>query len=179
MKLYRFSPIKNEEELLDAIRHVHFSCYKLCKQSFGDYKRNSGNIGIFCHYDDEYSALISLRKTMTEPSENPEQKYFALHTPIVIASENGVPEAIYTHLYIRKPDPYRHHVGDVDFSVRQEIYHELKTEVSEAPGIRGARIFDRKDLDMIELFDPNIDALAYVSSEEMTEAVRVKIIVPV
>jgi len=179
MKLYRFSPIQNSEELLNAIRYVHFSCYELCRRSFGEYKENSGNIGIFCHYDDEYLALTSLRKLMTESSENPDQKYFRLYTPIVIAAENGVPETVYTHLYIRKPDPYRHHVGDIDFSVTQDAYRELKRRAADVPGIIGARIFDRKDLDMIELFDPDIDALAYVSSEEMTEAVRVKIVVPV
>lgn len=29
-------------------------------------------------------------------------------------------------------------------------------------------------LDMIELYDPDIDALGYVSTEKMSEAVRVK-----
>ena len=61
-KLYRFSPIKNEEELLKAIKHIHFESYKLCKQSFGYYLPNSGNIGIFCHYDKEYKQLIDIRK---------------------------------------------------------------------------------------------------------------------
>ena len=32
MKLYRFSPIKNEEELLEAIKHTHFACFELCKK---------------------------------------------------------------------------------------------------------------------------------------------------
>jgi len=36
------------------------------------------------------------------------------------------------------------------------------------------KIFDRPDLDMIELYDPDIDALAYVSNRAMTEKVRVK-----
>lgn len=40
--------------------------------------------------------------------------------------------------------------------------------------VKGARVFDRPDLDMIELFDPDSDALGYVSTEKMTETVRVK-----
>ena len=35
-------------------------------------------------------------------------------------------------------------------------------------------MFDRTDLDMIELSDPDIDILAYVSTKMMTEKVRVK-----
>jgi len=41
--------------------------------------------------------------------------------------------------------------------------------------IKGARIFERPDLDMIKLYGPNIDAPGYVSTNKMTEAVRVKI----
>src|SRR3989344_6112595 len=28
--LYRFSPIKNKDELLDAIEYIHLECFKLC-----------------------------------------------------------------------------------------------------------------------------------------------------
>ena len=63
MKLYRFSPIKTKEDLFEAIKHVHFECYKLCKQSFGYYLPNAGNMGIFCHYEDEYDNLIKIRVT--------------------------------------------------------------------------------------------------------------------
>lgn len=38
----------------------------------------------------------------------------------------------------------------------------------------GARVFDRSDLDMIELYDPDVDALGYVSTNKMTEKVRIK-----
>ena len=34
--------------------------------------------------------------------------------------------------------------------------------------------YNRSDLDMVELSDPDIDALAYVSTRAMTEKVRVK-----
>jgi hypothetical protein len=174
MKLYRFSPIKNKEELFEAIKHTHFESYKLCKQSFGDYLPNAGNIGIFCHYEDEFEFLINLRKELTEFSDNVDQKYFRLHKPIVILAEGDVPETSYTYLYIRRPDPYRHHVGDVDFYLEQEKYDALKKKILNGKKIKGARAFDREDLDMIELYDPDVDALAYVSTNKMTEIVRVK-----
>lgn len=175
VKLYRFSPIQTQEELLKAIKHIHFECYKLCKQSFGHHLPNAGNMGIFCHYDQEYDRLIQMRKKLTEESGNLNQKYFCLHKPIVIQAYGDAPETTYTHLYIRKPDPYRHHVGDVDFYLEPEKYEELKASLLAGRKIPGARIFERTDLDMIELYDPDLDALAYVSTSRMTEMVRVKL----
>lgn len=175
MKLYRFSPVENKEQLFDAIKYTHFACYKLCKKSFGTYLPNAGNMGIFCHYNDEYERLVAIRKEMTESSDNPEQKYFKLHEPVVIAAQDDMPETIYTHLYIRRPDPYRHHVGDVDFYLDQKQYDELKRSLIDGQEIEGARIFPRNDLDMTELYDPDVDALGYVSTNIMTEKVRVKL----
>lgn len=174
MKLYRFSPIKTESALQEAIKHVHFECYKLCMQSLGYYLPNAGNIGIFCHYDEEYEILTKIRKEITELSDNFNQKYFRLFQPIVIPVKNNVPETTYTHLYIRKPDPYRFHVGDVDFYMDPEKYKELKQSILTGKKIKGARVFQRADLDMIELFEPDIDALAYISTHQMTKIVRVK-----
>ncbi len=79
-----------------------------------------------------------------------------------------------THLYIRRPDPYRHHIGDVDFYLEEFEYKKLKKDMLNGKKIKGARLFERPDLDMIELHDPNVDALAYVSTSKMTETVRVK-----
>lgn len=174
MKLYRFSPITSREELLEAIKHIHLECYKLCKQSFDDYLPNAGNVGVFCHYDDEYEYLTVLRKEMTEASDNVNQKYFRLHETIILPAQGDIPETTYTYLYIRKPDPYRSQVGDVDFYLEPEKYNQLKQEMLNGKVVKGARVFDRPDLDMIELFDPDVDALGYVSTEKMTETVRVK-----
>jgi hypothetical protein len=175
MKLYRFSPIKTNEQLLEAIKYTHSTCYKLCKQSFGKYLPNAGNIGIFCHYDSEYDYLTTLREELTEPSDNFNQKYFRLHEPIVIPSADDVPETTYTYLYIRKPDPYRYQVGDLDFYLEQSEYDELKQSLlNGTSNIKGARAFDRTDLDMIELHDPEADVLGYVSTHKMTERVRIK-----
>ena len=174
MKLYRFSPIKSENELLEAIKHIHLSCFELCKQSLGKYLSVAGNMGVFCHYDDEYEFLIELRKKLTEGSDNTNQKYFRLHNSIVIPAHGDIPKTTYTFLYIRKPDPYRFHVGDVDFVLEEDRYEELKKLLRGGTVIKGARIFERPDLDMIELYDPDTDALGYVGPRAMTERVRVK-----
>ena len=57
MKLYRFSPIKNKEQLIEAIEYTHLKCLELCKKIYGKHLPVAGNIGIFCHYDDEYKFL--------------------------------------------------------------------------------------------------------------------------
>jgi hypothetical protein len=175
MKLYRFSPIYNEHDLLVAIHHIHFSCARLCFEAMGRYLPNAGNIGVFCHYGDEYEKLIEIRKQLTEPSDNVDQKYFLLHKPIIIPAEGGVPQTTYTYLYIRKPDPYRHHAGDVDYYLPPEEYNALKQSLLDEVGRPGIRVFSRTDLDMVELHHPDVDALGYISTEMMVKAVHVKI----
>lgn len=174
MILYRFSPIKNKDELFETIKYTHFACYQLCKQSFDSHLPNAGNLGIFCHYNDEYERLTAIRREITEPSDNPDQKYFKLYEPIVIPAQDNVPETTYTYLYIRKPDPYRYQVGDVDFYLEQVQYDELKLSLIEGKEVNGVRLFPRNDLDMVELYNPDIDALGYVSTNIMTAKVRVK-----
>jgi hypothetical protein len=175
MKLYRFSPIQNQDELLEAVKHVHFACYELCKVSFGKYLPNAGNMGIFCHYDEEYKKLVNIRNQIAKPSDDPNQKYFELYEPIVIPAQDDIPETTYTHLYIRKPDIYRAQVGDVDFYLEQNEYDALKSGLVSGKQIPGARIFPRNDLDMVELYNPDIDALGYVSTNTMSQKVRKKL----
>ncbi len=172
MKLYRFSPIESKEQLLEAITYTHFACHKLCKQSFGTDLPVAGNLAIFCHYDDEFDRLVTLRNELAEKSDNPSQKYFKLLEPIVMPAQEDVPAATYTHLYIRPPDPYRHHVGDVDFHVEQNGYDELRLALAGGKPSKGARMFPRSDLDMIELFDPEIDVLAYVRTGSLTKGLN-------
>lgn len=172
MNLYRFSPIKSQEELLEVIKYLHFESYRLCKQSLGKYLPNAGNVGIFCHYDAEYEYLTELREQMTESSENFNQKYFRLHEPIVIPAENSIPETTYEFLYIRQPDPYRHHVGDIDFYLEESEYQVLKDSLIAGQQLLGTRVFPGPHLDMVELFDPDSDVLAYVSTAKMTDLVK-------
>ena len=105
MKLYRFSPIKSEKVFFQALTYIHVQAYKLCKQNFGKYLDNAGNISIFCHYTSEYEQLIKVRNKLTFPSDNPNQKYFLLRKPIIMPARGDIPKTVYTHLYIRKPDP--------------------------------------------------------------------------
>lgn len=175
MKLYRFSPIGNKEQLFDAINYIHVTCHGLCKQVFDKYLINAGNVTLFCHYEDEYAKLIDIRKTLTIPTDDQNLKYFTLLQPIVIPAKGDIPETIYTHIYIRKPDPYRHHVGDIDFYIEPENYAALKRSLKDGKQINSARLFPRADLDMIELYNPDVDVLAYVSTNTMAEKAHIKL----
>ncbi len=168
MKLYRFSPIKNKSELLKAITYIHFACHRLCKQSFGNYLPIARNIGVFCHYDEEFLTLTNLRKEMSDAGDNWNNKYFRLHEPITVPAEKGILQTTYTYLYIRKPDPTHPQAGDLDFYLEPSKYAELKKTLLTGNELKGARILKRPDLDYVELYDPNIDAYGYVGTHRMT-----------
>jgi len=165
-RLYRFSPIKTKAELLKAIEHINYGCYALCKNSLGKILPASGNIGVFCHYDDEYERLLKFQKELTNLPQNPTQKYLPLKKPIIIPGLGGIPETLYTHLYIRKPDPYRSHVGDTDFEMSVKDYEELKEKIADGK-IKGARNPSHPTHDMVELFDPDSDVLGYISDHQL------------
>ena len=165
MKLYRFSPIKDEKTLKEALYYTHTQCYRLCYEAMREYLPVVGNIGIFCHYEEEYETLTQISQQITDQNDAMHGKYFKLYNPITFAKEGDIPEAEYTYLYIRQPDPYRHHVGDVDFHLNSDSYSKMKTELQNSKNIPCARVFPRGEPDMIELHHPNIDALGYIISK--------------
>lgn len=171
-----FAQITNTSQLFAAVEQIHLSCHKLCKQVLGRYLPIAGNIAIFCHYDEEFKLLTKIREELTEPSDNPNQKYYQLRKPIVILAKDDVPEATYTHLYIRKPDPAPEgrYTGDIDFVLDDAQYTKFKQSLIDGAVIKGVHIYDRPGWDMIELSDPNISTIAYISRKTMTEKVRVR-----
>lgn len=174
MKLYRFSPISSESELLDALRYVHEASHKLCKEVTGMYLPVRGDIGIFCHDYGEFTYLTELRKKLTNAAPNYNGKYFPLKQSITFPEKDGVPAAMYTYLYIRQVDPYRSQVGDVDFVMSPEVFERYKMTLQIGEFRSGARLFERPDENMIELWNPENDVLAYIAINDMNEAVQGK-----
>lgn len=168
---FRFSPIRSNEQLLEAIRYTHFACFELLKRNFGKYLPVAGNIGIFCHTDDEYQFLTSVRKEMTDVSDNWNKKYYRLHEPITIPARDDVPTTQYTYLYIRKPDQHTE-VGDVDFVLNQKEYSELKGSLLRGERMNGIEIMDRPELDLLRVFDPAYDVLSFIGKKNMAENVK-------
>lgn len=157
--------------LVERIKQIHADCYQLCQQAFGKDLLNSGNMGVFCQNDQEYQLFSKIAQSLVLQSDNPKQKYFTLIEPIIIG------EIDYQYLYIRLPDPsgYGKYLGDVDFYLPDADYQELKERLLEGEIIKNAQIYDRPGWDMIQLTDPNIKSVAYVSILDMTQKVHVKI----
>jgi hypothetical protein len=168
MKLYRFSPIENEDQLMEAIEHIHFDCSKLCYKAFSKYLPVAGNIGVFSHYKNEFEFLIKLGEELTDHSAtNFNGKYFRLYEAIVIGEKNGIPGAIYEYLYIRQPDRFRPQVGDADFVIAEDEYKKIQ-KLTIANDIE---IFDRPTLNACELFNPDFDVLAYLTTKTVAEVI--------
>jgi hypothetical protein len=173
MELHKFNPIKNKEQLLETIEYTHFKCFELCKKVLGKYLSVSGNIGIFCHSDKEYVFLTKLRQELTDELDNWNKKYYRLHKPIIIPSNGGVPDTTYTYLYIRNPDKHTE-TGDADFVLNKKEYMKLKNSLLKGEKVKGLKIFDRPELDLMELSDPNIDVFSFIGTKNMTENIKVK-----
>lgn len=172
MKSFRFSPIKDKTELLKALEYIHFESFRLCKQTLGYILPVAGNIGVFCHYEGEFEKLTEIRKELTDASINWNQKYFRLHTPIVIPATNGVPETMYTYLYIRRPDITHAQIGDLDFYMEPNKYKELKLSLLSGKIMKGVKILDRADLDLVELSDSESDVVTFVGSYNLDEITK-------
>jgi hypothetical protein len=171
MKPFRFSPIKDKTQLFAAIEYIHFECYRLCKQNLGLILPVAGNIGVFCHFDDEFELLTKMREELTDVSDNWNKKYYRLYEPIIIPAKDDIPETTYTYLYVRRPDPTHPDVGDADFYMEPDKYKELKESLLAGKIIKGVNIFDRPELDLIKLSDPEIDVCAFVGHKTIEEDV--------
>ena len=152
---------------MKAIQHIHFACHTLCMQSMGRYLPVAGNVGVFCHYDDEYMFLKKLQAELTDLSKSVYGKYFRLHQPIIIPAKGDIPKTTYSYLYIRKPDPNKNQVGYIDFYLEPEKYAELKQSLLDGKAIKGVRVLpNRPDLDLVELYDSKIDAWGYIGNKK-------------
>jgi len=75
-----------------------------------------------------------------------------------------LPTRIFTFV---SPTPTKPQVGDIDFYLEQEKYTKLKQSLLNGKIIKGARTLpNRPDLDLIELYDPDIDALSYIGNKK-------------
>ena len=167
MKLYRFSPIKNEEQLIEAIKYTHFTSFELCKKVLGKYLPIAGNIGIFCHYKDEFKFLTKLQEELTDSRVSFNGKYFRLYKPIIISAQDNIPEVTYEYLYIRQPDRFRPQVGDVDFVINKNEFGEIQNSKI----MNGVEIFYKSDIDMCEFFNPDFDILVYLTTKTVAKAI--------
>ncbi len=157
MKLYRFSPIRNEKQLIETVKYIATETTKLCKKVIGK-SLLINSLTIFSHYADEYEQLIKIIHEIGKPYNEHNGLCVNLHKPIKVSGHS------IQYLRIRKPDPYRMHVGCNDFEV--EGYQSFK-KIHTPKHPQNLRIIERPDYEMIEFFDPDFDVLAYVVSKRL------------
>lgn len=154
--LYKFSPIHNEPELLDAITYIAQEATKLAYEITGDtYKISS--LTVFSHYPNEFEELKQLLLKLGEIKTENNGPYITLHKPL------HLPHNELHFLRVRKPDPYRMQVGCCDFDIRD--YKKFKDELVDKRD--GLRAIERPEYEMIEFYNPDYDVLAYVVSKSL------------
>lgn len=156
MKLYRFSPIKNQKQLIEAIKYVAVQTTKLSKKTIGK-ELSINSLTIFSHYTKEYEQLTKFLFKMGRHYKENNGPYVLLYQPIKFR-DNKI-----THLRIRKPDPYRMQVGCNDFEI--DNYKAFKKSNLKNSN-KNLRIIKRPEYEMIEFFNPDFDVLAYVVSNK-------------
>jgi len=164
------------EELLSILNQLHIESYQLLKYKFNNYFPNAGNIGIFCQSNEEFEKFNKIKEVITLNTDNNNQKYFTLKKPIVVPKINDIPEITYTYLYIRKPDltPYGKYRGDIDFFTTQEDLNIMMNKVLNNP-IDGLEIYHQKGVgNLIQISNPKFKTVAYLSTKEITENIRVR-----
>lgn len=155
MQPYRFSPIKDEKELREAVVYVAEKTSDLAKKVIGKSLPIS-SLTIFAHYPDEFEKLSGIVKTLGNFVNENNGPRVTLHEPTKVG-ENTI-----IHLRIRKPDPYRMQVGCNDFDISD--YTAFKNEYLSKHS-NNLRLIERESYEMIEFFDPDFDVLAYIVSK--------------
>lgn len=149
MQLYRFSPIKTEEELQDAVAYISGAVGDLSEKLLGE-RFPLGSLTVFAHYEDEFERLVGFLEKNGERSIENNGPYFKLREPL-----SGI-----ALVRIRKPDPYRMQVGCADLAVGE--YKEFKKKYGNR-----LHLIEREEYEMLELHHPDLDVLAYVVSVPM------------
>ena len=113
---------------------------------------------IFSHSDDEYEALVASAKNIGQIVDcTPTGPIF--YTKPIPTAVNPV-----LILKVRRPDPKRPEKGDADFTVGN--FENFKRRYLGKPGFK---LIKRKNMEMVELSDPDFDVLAYYSHPTVAE----------
>lgn len=153
-RLYRFSPIMNRGKLQEAVVHVARSTSEMVRRIVGVVPPIH-SLTVFAHYPDEFQFLSREVLRMGSLFNENNGPRVALHEPIRVGQHT------ITHLRIRVPDPHRMQVGCNDFDIAD--YHSFRKKHIPAHS-ENMRIIPRGSYEMIEIFHPDYDVLAYVVS---------------
>lgn len=63
-------------------------------------------------------------------------------------------------------------MGDVDFVLGKKEFQELKDSLLGGAEIKGIEVLNRSDINLISVFDPDIDALSFIGAKDMAENIQ-------
>jgi hypothetical protein len=156
MKLYRFSPLKNQEDCTKVLGYIEEKLRELSKLVIEE-ELPINTLKIFAHYEDEYKFLKSWVDSIgNNQDEGSATSYYVKpHKPMAI---NNDP---IEYVGVRIPDPYRSQVGCGDYVVSK--FDEFRAKyLGKSPYVRE---LPHQKYQMLELFHPNIDVLGYIVKE--------------
>jgi hypothetical protein len=156
MPSYRFSPIKNEQELREAASFIADELHKLSRLLL-DAQVPIKSIKIFTHYSEEYDTLKGILNSLGEPSlETATSYYVKLHEPLNHGGQH------IDLLGIRIADPYRSQVGCGDLDAKQPYNDFVQQFVKNDDPTSYIRKTVGHSLDMVELWHPDNETLGYI-----------------
>lgn len=153
MKLYRFSPISNDQAAQLALEHIDEHLRKLSELVI-DERLPVNTLKIFAHYEGEYDFLKEWVDGLgiNEDGGSSTSYYVRPSKPMTV---NNDPVE---YVGIRVPDPYRAQVGCGDYVV--DHFDEFREKyLGKSPHIRQV---PHQKYEMLELFHPDIDVLGYI-----------------
>ena len=152
---YKFSPIKNKSELIEAVKYVATETSNMYATIIGESPVIT-SLTIFSHFDDEFDNLKQILAELGNPYNENNGPRITLHEPINVEGHS------ITHLRIRHPDQERPQVGCNDFDVKD--YKEFEEKYL-LPNSGVLHLIERDEYNMIEFKHPDFpNVLGYVVS---------------
>lgn len=149
-KLYRFSPIKDEQTVDKVFLYLTQELERLSLKIFKE-KLPIDTLKIFAHYPDEYNYLYDLISKMGDKSEYSSETSFYVDVDKKISGHN------IKLIGLRIIDPYRMQAGCGDYEVSN--FNDIKKKyLNSSQYVRDMK----RSTDMLEVWHPDFDILGYI-----------------
>jgi hypothetical protein len=147
-KLYRFSPIKTEEDFDKVLEYLVNELENLSLKYFEE-KLPINTLKVFAHYPEEYDFLYKLVYKLGPKA------VLSSETSYYVNVNKKIKDYKIDYIGLRIVDPYRMQVGCGDYEIKN--FNEIKEKFKNT----SQYIREFSD-DMIEIWDPDSDVLGYV-----------------
>jgi hypothetical protein len=156
MKLYRYSPIQNNEGCTKALEYIQQKLRELSGHVIEE-ELPINTLKIFAHYEDEYTFLKEWVDSIGKNEDEGSRTSYYVRPNIPMVINNDPIEFV----GIRVPDPYRSQVGCGDYVVPN--FDKFKSKyLGKSPFVREV---PHQRYEMLEFFHPDIDVLGYIVKE--------------